>query len=594
MVVVARDACNCRGRPISIQSKSAEPATPRKAGSGIAAWLATAVVASLSMVLMARLIWYLDRGFDFTDQSFYLMMAQRPETFDIGFGIFGYGLHSLYELTSGSISAMQRLAAVMLVALGALLGWTALDRANADWRSPAGVQTIVISATLPLVYYATWLAVPGYNWFALVAAIVLLAAILLLLDEPYRLRSTALATLAAVTITMARPLNAIGFAVLFLSAIILLVPSNWRLTQIGRAAAFISAAVVVLAAVLPVSVMVAQTRAYIAFFGILHPTDFSLADQQLEFFNSERQWFLSCFVLALSISLRRANRSISKYAKVVIVIVVVLVFRTELHDLRHMDVRNLGSVTGTTAFCALTLATLRDDIDVRLIAALGIASLVPWAATLGSAARVGSQLVYYCGLSGFIACFAIALAARFHMLVVTAASCVGLYVAFSGIGFGLEGPYRLAAAIPMQTVPTAMGWGAELKLDAKTNAFVSSLQAAARDGGFCQGDMAIDLSASLPGAVFVIGGRMPVFPWILGGYDFSEEFARAYLERVGSARLARSWLVTSTHVGAFTQRQLESFGVDFTAFQLVADLRDPVHNASVKLYAPVGAKHGCD
>jgi hypothetical protein len=471
---------------------------------------------------------------------------------------------------------------------------TALDRANADWRSPAGVQTIVISATLPLLYYATWLAVPGYNWFALAAGIVLLAAVLLLLDEPYRLRSTALATLAAITITMTRPLNAIGYAVLFLSAIVLLVPSKWRITQIGRAAGFISAAALVLAAILPVSVIVAQTREYISIFGMLHPTRFWLADQQLEFFNSERQWFLSCFILVLSISLRYANRVIPKYAKVVLVIVVVLVFRTELHDLRHMDVRNLGSVTGTTAFCALTLATLRDDLDVRLIAALGIASLVPWAATLGSASHVELQLVYYCGLSGFIACFAVSLAARFNIRVVTAASCVGLYVAFSGIGFGLEGPYRLAAAIPMQTVPTAMGWGAELKLDAKTNEFVSSLQAAARDGGFCQGDMAIDLSGSLPGTVFVIGGRMPVFPWILAGYTNSDGLARAYLNRVGPARLARSWLVTSTNVGAFTQLQLESFGVDFTAFQLVADLRDPVHNASVKLYAPVGAKHSCD
>lgn len=545
-------------------------------------------------MLMARLIWYLDRGFDFTDQSFYLMMAQRPETFEIGFGIFAYGLHALYELASGSISSMQRLAAVMLVALGALLGLTALDRANADWRSPAGVQTIVISATLPLVYYATWLAVPGYNWFALAAGIVLLAAVLLLLDEPYRLRSTAMAALAALIITMARPPNAIGFAVLFLLAIVLLVPSNWRITQIGRAAGFISATALVLAAVLPLSVIVAQTRAYISIFGISHPSHFSLADQQLEFFNSERQWFLSCFILAVALSLRYANRFIPKYAKVVFIIVVVLVFRTELHDLRHMDVGNLGPVTGTTAFCALTLATLRDDVDVRLIAALGIASLVPWAATAGSASRVELQLVYYCGLSGFIACFAVSLAARFNIIAVTATSCVGLYVAFSGIGFGLQGPFRLAATIPMQTVPTAMGWGAELKLDVKTNEFVSSLQAAARNGGFCQGDMAVDLSGSLPGAVFVIGGRMPVFPWILAGYAYSDGFARAYLNRLGSARLAQSWLVTSTNVGAFTQRQLESFGVDFTAFQLIADLREPVHNASVKLYAPIGAKHSCD
>jgi hypothetical protein len=132
-----------------------------------------------------------------------------------------------------------------------------------------------------------------------------------------------------------------------------------------------------------------------------------------------------------------------------------------------------------------------------------------------------------------------------------------------------------------------------LKLDAITRDFIVTLRNRAEQEGFCQGDAAIDLSGRLPGAVFAIGGQMPVFPWIFAGYPFSDHFAREVLKRVDGSVLAQSWLITSDTPGSFSMSELQSYGIDFTAYRLVADLKHPLYGTSVKLFAPRAIQRRC-
>jgi hypothetical protein len=259
----------------------------------------------------------------------------------------------------------------------------------------------------------------------------------------------------------------------------------------------------------------------------------------------------------------------------------------------RIDVYRIGTATAVLAFCALSLDCQRKEADLRLTALLGLAVLIPWAATLGASGAVRPQLAYYSGLSSFIAFVGSSVAARKNLIVVTVASCVGLYITFSAIGLGLDSPYRLAAPIAMQIIPTEIGWGSQLKLDSKTSEFIATLQKDAKLNGFCQGDMAIDLSGSLPGTVFAIGGYMPVFPWLFAGYSFSNQFAREYLRRLGPSRFARSWLITSETSNSFSMQELQSIGVDFAGHRLVNDLRNPIDGTSIKLYAPLAAQGRC-
>ena len=163
-----------------------------------------------------------------------------------------------------------------------------------------------------------------------------------------------------------------------------------------------------------------------------------------------------------------------------------------------------------------------------------------------------------------------------------------MYLTFSAIesrtGIAL---LQLAAPVTSQLVATESGTTGELKLDGKTSAFIAALRKAAKQSGFCHGDIAIDLSGSLPGAVFAIGGHMPVFPWILSGYPFSNTLAQEYLKRLGQPRLERSWLMTGETPGSFSMQMWQSIGIDLAGYRLAHDLRHPIDDTSVKLYAPL-------
>jgi hypothetical protein len=571
------------------------PVGERKPEFQLAAWFLTTVVMAVSSVLIVRLVWLLDRGYDFTDQSFYLMLAQRPAEYDFTYGLFGYGLHPLYALFGGAVAAMQRAAALLLAVLGAVLGLTALSKAKIDWRSPAGAQIAFVSASLPLCYYLLWVPMPSYNWFALSGGLVLLIAMLHLLDAASGLGSAAAAALAAVLIMMTRPNNAVGYAGLYLAALLLVAPTNKeRFTQIARAASMTAIAVLAIAAVSPVSTIADQIKAYISIFGTTHPIRFSFYDQQSEFLNSEWQWWASGALLVFALLLRRGGRVIPDAMKLALFVLTIFILRHVWRPFTHPESEAAGTATGIFAFCALSLACLRNEAPVRLITVLGIAALIPWAATLGTSSAVRSQLVFYIGLSTFIGMFGISMAARWNILAVTLASCVGLYTTYSAIKLGLAMPYRLAAPVAAQLVPTEMGWGSVLKVDGKTSEFIASLRKAATQSGFCRGDMAIDLSGSLPGAVLAIGGRMPVFPWLFAGYPFTDDFAREYLGRLGQTQLARAWLVTSDTRNSLSMQALQSFGVNFSAYRLVADLPYPIDGTSVRLYAPPAGQDRCE
>lgn len=105
-------------------------------------------------MLIVRTVWLMDRGFEFTDQSFYLMLSHRPTEYDFVYGLFGYGLHPLYVLMNGDVASMQRAAALILVSMGAAVGLITVRNAKKDWQHFAGpAQIIAVSAASSLIYY---------------------------------------------------------------------------------------------------------------------------------------------------------------------------------------------------------------------------------------------------------------------------------------------------------------------------------------------------------------------------------------------------------------------------------------------------------
>jgi hypothetical protein len=239
-------------------------------------------------------------------------------------------------------------------------------------------------------------------------------------------------------------------------------------------------------------------------------------------------------------------------------------------------VDGIGPIAGVFAYVCLALASVRRNANPRLLVLPGLATLVPLAATFGTSNRIVSQLPFFTGLWGFIGLVAISSGSGHRSFGATLAALICLTVTFLAVQDGLSAPYRLASRVDMQVNPTPLGWGSELKLDVITRDFIVTLRNRAEQEGFCKGDPAIDLSGTLPGAVFAMGGQLPVFPWIFAGYPFSYHFAREVLKRIDGSVLAQSWLITSDTPGSFSTPELQSYGIDFTAYRLVADLKHPL------------------
>src|SRR5450631_2221872 len=120
------------------------------------AWIFTFMFVAVASALIGRTIWMMDRGFDFTDQAFYLASMRRPSEHDFIYGFWPYALEPLYRLANGSVAMIQRVGAGCLVVLGGVAGLVASEKLRIDPRAPAKFQFVATAMYLPLGYYLWW------------------------------------------------------------------------------------------------------------------------------------------------------------------------------------------------------------------------------------------------------------------------------------------------------------------------------------------------------------------------------------------------------------------------------------------------------
>ena len=142
------------------------------------------------------------------------------------------------------------------------------------------------------------------------------------------------------------------------------------------------------------------------------------------------------------------------------------------------------------------------------------------------------------------------------VLIITSFACAQIV---SGC---LYGPYRLNTGLSGQTQATEIGYPPTiLKLDPETSEFFNRIRWMAQENGFEPGDDVLGFF-NVPGVVFALGGRSPVNPWYYGGYKGSRNFAEKALSLVPPERLKRAF-VLETSGSAEWMPDLAKFGINF-------------------------------
>ncbi len=543
--------------------------------------------------VLVALMASMDRGFDLTDEAFYLLSMQEPAAYQMTGTLFGHVLHPVYLLLGGSIAALRLFGALMLAGIGAgaTLVFLRLRRRSGEAFEflPSGA-IVLAGAVLPAMYYGYWLPTPSYNWLVLAAGLLLLPGILLLADRR-QVCPAALAALAGLIAILAKPTTALAYATIFLAATVLLLREPRRIAvQLGLASGFTAAGLALLAFLLPLGTVLAQLHGYVELYGAAPPAGRGPIADLLAFLGHPRGWPFCAAALAAGLAagswrgdrIRRARAASAALALAALTAASALILGFPVYPA-------LGPGMAAIACSAIALGLLRANLDRRTGLALSLAALLPWGAALGTANDTASQTTFFAGISGAVALMAAAAGGRAAIAVPVSLGLVLL--TGSAVHAGLHKPFRLKTPVWAQTEQVELGsHGEHLKLDPRTAGFVTSIRESAARAGFCAGDPVLDFSGQLPGIALVLGGRTPGVPWLIGGYSFSDALASRVVGAMDPETRERAWLVVLEGHSrfAFSRDALRSFGFDLeSAYESVFEGAHPLNGTPVSLVRPL-------
>lgn len=153
-------------------------------------YLLTALVAAGTSLILGWLLKYSAYGFDFTDESFYLVWIANPFIYDASITQFGFVYHPLYKLLGGDIAALRQANILITFNLAWSLTYFFLASMALDLMK-SRVSLLAISASLAttaLIVFSSWLPTPSYNSLAL-QALLISATGLILADKSFNRKS---------------------------------------------------------------------------------------------------------------------------------------------------------------------------------------------------------------------------------------------------------------------------------------------------------------------------------------------------------------------------------------------------------------------
>jgi hypothetical protein len=121
----------------------------------------------ISAVLIAFLLWLCGRGFELTDEGFYLNSIAYPWAQAHTHLLFGFAFHPLYLLAGGDVAILRYANVVMLWLCASLAFFAVLNELSAK---PPLLQKLALSAALGVTsfnLFLLWLPTPSYNSLAL-------------------------------------------------------------------------------------------------------------------------------------------------------------------------------------------------------------------------------------------------------------------------------------------------------------------------------------------------------------------------------------------------------------------------------------------
>ena len=475
---------------------------------------------SLSLLICGGLLLYgSGRGFDLTDEVFYLIWARDPDAYALIYQPFGYLLHPLFSLAGGSLRAYRVSGFAITAGAGALLGISLAPDRRDRWRFCLG------GAAAALTIFFPWIITPSYNSAANVGAMLIIAGLV----HGWADRPLAAILAGAAGLCLAAfakpPLCAIALVVMLLAAAAR--PGQTRVALIAAASlGAVLTALFLSPADLPGLLRrMSATQHLLA----LPNTPLGLPAKVMHDVLAVPPVLIAAFVAAItSFALRRSRWAVwPGYVAVILSLLYLASVAGDAIDGDIPDFIGLAFVLTAIGYAGARQGEWPNPLAIGLL--LG----APCAVALGTFNNQWSQLNFSMCFP-FIALLMLASAdpvcwrrTVFYLLAIAGPALVMVVAAFD--------PYSLPAPIFQQQYSVEHPvTHSPVLVDSETADFVRAASNRAR------GALLIDLSGTGPGVGAVLGARVPILPWL---NPATATWPDVVWSRLDAADRERAWFV---------------------------------------------------
>ena len=552
--------------------------TAAEGRAGLCAALALAAL-GLSATL-AAVVWSCRRGFDITDNGYYLLSAAHPEDVSAALTSAQRYARLVLLLSGNDIFLFRVIPLVALVAAALALGWR-LGRLLPQTGS-ARLQSALL-ATLcaqgALLYFSWTLYGVSYNAFA--AIVLLLAALcwLGILEAAETARGKPLAAWGAAFGACLGFCFAVRFPTAVSAAALFAIAAPALCPQLRRSALSVVVSILSGAALFfalhfalvePFAAAVREWRNGAQFAallgtrpaGLLHryAADFSYYGSQLVRFGGVYALLAVMLALALAGWVRARYRpSIAALAFGVLA----LAFTEQAVRMNYYlggDEYLRRLLPFYAALCAVLAGILlvvcvlraapdgdwRRESHWRRAGMAAVLLVLPFAGMIGTGNQASLNLLLHAApwfalLGGLV--LTAARVAQTQWITLIGTTVLTSFSVAQVVTGGEVSPYRLNAPLSHQDTPASIGEPpSELLVDPSTADFLRRLEAVLADGGFRPGD---DLLAfyNMPGLVYAAGGRSPGGAWYNSGYPGSQAANRFLLAQATTTRIRHAFVL---------------------------------------------------
>lgn len=533
-------------------------------------------------ITLGWLLWICGRGFDFTDESLYLVWLHSPYQYPASITQFGFVYRPLDWLVGGDIALLRR--ANVLLTFGLAWAATYLFLSRVWGNHPGKLSQLTISAIFAvsnLIFFQLWLPAPSYNSLTLQSLFVTLSG--LLLADRRRSRSADVGWFAIALggwlAFMAKPTTAVAVGVL--CAIYLLLMR--RVSLRGIAISTLSVAALLVAGAFftdgSISGFVHRIQAGLELgqaLGAGHDVGTMLRIDPIVLPEALIEAILTGGLAVTAVGLLLASSGWFLQALGALGVLAMLVYAAGL-ILGHFPARQFGMFQGMMMLAAplaglgfFVVRGLSNGLHAPRAEQLGLmllCALFPFAYTFGTNNNywVGTASAAYFWLLVGVALWCFGKPDQSSRVSLVSLAAVGLTVTATLMQLATQVPYRQLEALQKNDSPTKLGPDQEssLLLSRADSQYIQGFIRVVSAAGFRAGMPMIDLTGRSPGLLYAGGARNVGQPWLIGGYPGSSRFVSMALDAVPCDVLASSWLlVEADSPRALPQAILSRYGMD--------------------------------